>query len=331
MKKTFIIAEAGVNHNGNIDLAFKMVDAAKKSGVDAIKFQTWKTELLMTKTAKLAEYQKKGNKVSQYDLVKELELSYDNFIQLKKYCDETGIIFLSTPDEIESAEFLRNLQDVFKIGSGEITNLPFLRKIGSFKKEIILSSGISTLKEIENALDVLIRSGTDQSQITVLHCNTEYPTPCRDVNLLAMLSIRDELKVRVGYSDHTLGIEIPIAAVSLGADIIEKHFTLDRNMIGPDHQASLIPDELEAMVIAIRNVETALGEGIKSPSPSERKNKTVIRKSIVAKKNIRKGEVFSDSNLTTKRPGDGITPMKWDSILGQTAVKDFRVDEKIVI
>ena len=328
-----IIAEAGVNHNGSYDSAISLIDIAVNAGVDVVKFQTWKTELLMTKKARLAEYQKENQPgvKSQYELVKNLELSYPQFTRLKKYCDAKGIIFMSTANEFKSAKFLYGLQDIFKIGSGEITNLPFLRYIGAFQKQLILSTGMSTFGEIEAALNVLEVSGTDRNQITVLHCNTEYPTPIEDVNLQAMLAIRDAFGVSVGYSDHTLGIEVPIAAVALGATVIEKHFTLDRTLPGPDHRASLEPDELKAMVQAIRNVEKALGDGIKRPSLSEAKNKSIVRKSLVAATAIRTGGCFTEANLAVKRPGTGISPMRWDEVLGRTAIRDFVPDELIEI
>ena len=326
-----IIAEAGVNHNGSYDSAISLIDIAANAGADIVKFQTWKTELLMTKYTQLAQYQKENQQEvqSQYDLVKGLELSYSQFIRLKKYCDTKDIIFMSTADEDKSANFLYNLQDIFKIGSGEITNLPLLRYIGSFKKQLILSTGMATLVEIENALNVLEGSGTPRDQITVLHCNTEYPTPMEDVNLLAMISIRDAFGVKVGYSDHTLGIEVSVAAVALGATMIEKHFTLDRTLPGPDHAASLEPKMLKEMVTAIRNIEKAMGDGIKKPSPSETKNIPVVRKSIVAKQPIKKGEHFSENNITVKRPGTGISPMEWDKVLGKIADIEYQIDDLI--
>jgi len=326
-----IIAEAGVNHNGSYDSAISLIDIAVNAGADVVKFQTWKTELLMTKKAELAEYQKKNQPgaKSQYDLVKGLELSYPQFIRLKEYCDTKDIIFMSTADEDKSAKFLYDLQDIFKIGSGEITNLPLLQYIGSFKKQLILSTGMATLVEIENALNVLEASGTPRDQITVLHCNTEYPTPMEDVNLLAMISIRDAFGVKVGYSDHTLGIEVSVAAVALGATMIEKHFTLDRTLPGPDHAASLEPKMLKEMVTAIRNIEKAMGDGIKKPSPSETKNIPVVRKSIVAKQPIKKGEHFSENNITVKRPGTGISPMDWDKVLGKIADIEYQIDDLI--
>ena len=329
--QTFIIAEAGVNHNASFDMALKLIAVAVEAKVDAVKFQTWKTELLLTKEAGLAEYQKNGsNEIqNQYDLVKGLELSIDEFIELKKFCDSKNIIFFSTADETVSADNLYDLQDIFKIGSGEITNMPYLKHIGGFKKKVILSTGMSNLKEVEKAVDILESYGTPKKDITVLHCNTEYPTPMEDVNLKAMLTIRDNLGVSVGYSDHTLGIEIPVAAVALGATVIEKHFTLDRALPGPDHRASLEPNELKSMVKAIRNIEIAMGDGIKKAQPSEIKNITIARKSIVAKKRIFKGELFSVENLTTKRPGDGISPIHWDELIGSVAERDYKFDELI--
>jgi N,N'-diacetyllegionaminate synthase len=329
--RTFIIAEAGVNHNGSFDMALKLIEIAVEAKVDAVKFQTWKTELLLTKEADLAEYQKdtSHNFQNQYDLVKDLELSIDEFIELKKFCDSKHIIFFSTPDEIVSANNLIDLQDIFKIGSGEITNIPYLRHIGGFKKKVILSTGMSNLEEVEKAIDTLNSSGTPKPDITVLHCNTEYPTPMEDVNLKAMLTIRDKLGVTVGYSDHTLGIEIPIAAVAIGARVIEKHFTIDRTLKGPDHRASLEPNELKSMVKAIRNIEIAMGDGIKIAQPSEIKNIPIARKSIVAQKIISKGDLFSIDNLTTKRPGNGISAVHWDKLIGSVAKRDYKNDELI--
>jgi N,N'-diacetyllegionaminate synthase len=331
MGKTFIIAEAGVNHNGSYDTAIKLIDAAIEARADAVKFQTWKTELLMTKNSRLAEYQKKSplESQSQFDLAIGLELSYPQFTRLKKYCDKKDIIFLSTPDEFESAEFLYNLQDIFKIGSGEITNLPFLRYIGNFNKKIILSTGMAKMEEVKNAVDILISSGTKKENITVLHCTSEYPAPMGEINLNAMRIIADKLKIKVGYSDHSMGVEVPIAAVALGAIVIEKHFTLDRRMEGPDHKASLEPHELKAMVKSIRNIERALGDGIKRPSPSELKNISIVRKSIVATEIIEKGDIFTQNNLTVKRPAHGISPMKWDEVLGKAAIRKFNYDELI--
>jgi N,N'-diacetyllegionaminate synthase len=328
----FIIAEAGVNHNGDINLAKKLIDVASEAGVDAVKFQTWKTELLVTKEAVQAEYQTEntGIKESQFDMLKRLELSYDEFRELKKYCDDKNIMFLSTPDEFESANFLYDLQDIFKIGSGELNNLPYLRHIGSMNKKVILSTGMANLGEIEDALNVLTSSGTKRNNITVLHANTEYPTPMEDVNLKAMVSIGSAFEVDYGYSDHTLGIEVPISAVSLGASVIEKHFTLDKTMEGPDHKASLEPNELKSMVKAIRNIEKALGSGVKKPSKSESKNIDIARKYIIASRDIKKGEIFSEENLTVKRVGKkGTSPMRWNEIIGTNAQKNYSEDDLI--
>lgn len=329
--KVFIIAEAGVNHNGDINLAKKLIDKAAEAGVDAVKFQTWKTELLVTKEAKQAEYQISNTKKeeSQFDMLKRLELSYNEFSELKTYCDTKKILFLSTPDEIESANFLCSLQNIFKIGSGELTNKPFLKHIGSLKKQVILSTGMGNLKEIEDALKVLVDSGTNKEDITVLHANTQYPTPMEDVNLNAMLTIGKKLAVKIGYSDHTLGIEVPVAAVAMGATIIEKHFTLDKTMKGPDHKASLDPIELTEMVKAIRNIELALGSNIKTPSKSESGNLEIVRKSIVASSPIKKGELFTEQNLVAMRPGTGISPMKWDEVIGTKSLKDYKEGELI--
>jgi N,N'-diacetyllegionaminate synthase len=327
----FIIAEAGVNHNGDINLAKKLIDVAVEADADAVKFQTWKTELLVTKEAVQAQYQIQNTKIeeSQYNMLKKLELSYDDFEELKIYCDSKNIIFLSTPDETTSADFLVNLQDIFKIGSGELTNLPYLRHIGSLQKKVILSTGMADIGEIEDALDILIKAGTKKEDITVLHTNTMYPTPIEDVNLRAMVTIGKTFDLAYGYSDHTLGIDVPIGAVAMGASCIEKHFTLDKSMEGPDHKASLDPEELKTMVKAIRNIEIALGSGIKKPSKSEMLNKEIVRKSIVAKKAIKKGEIFSEDNLTIKRPSGGINPMRWDKIMGTIAHKDYKEDELI--
>ncbi len=332
MSKVFIIAEAGVNHNGSMELARKLCDAAKQSGADAVKFQTFKTERIIVRNAGLAEYQKRNLTQSrtQFEMLKELELSYADFKKIKDYCDKIAIEFISTPDEEESLDFLVSLGiGKIKVGSGEINNLPYLRKIGALQGKVIISTGMATLGEIEAALDVLIKEGTKKENIIVLHCNTEYPTPVKDVNLSAMLTIKDAFKVNVGYSDHTAGIEVPIAAAALGASVIEKHFTLDRTMPGPDHKASLEPDELKAMVRAIRNIEKAMGTGIKRASPSELKNKPIARKSIVAACHIKKGEVLTERNLTTKRPGTGISPMQWDEVIGKAAKRNFAMDELI--
>lgn len=334
IKKVKIIAEAGVNHNADFNRAIKMIEIAKECGADIIKFQTAVPELVMTKGATMADYQiaNTGKKESQIEMAKKLHLPLDAFKQLKEYCQKIEIEFLSTPFDFKSIDYLHALgMKTFKIPSGEITNLPYLRKIGSFKNEVILSTGMATLGEIEAAIDILIKAGTKKENITVLHCNTEYPTPFEDVNLLSMKTISKAFGVKVGYSDHTKGIEVPIAAVSLGAEIIEKHFTLDRNLPGPDHKASLDPKELKEMVLAIRNIEKALGNGIKKPSASETKNIVIARKSIVAKTKIKKGELFTEDNLTTKRPGNGLSPMLWDNIIGTTAKKDFYEDEQIVL
>ena len=331
-KRVFIIAEAGVNHNGSIELAKKLVDVAVDAGVDAVKFQTFKTESIVSEFAPKAEYQERttGSRESQFEMIKKLELSYYDFEELYSYRKEKGITFMSTPFDIDSARFLRELgMEIFKIPSGEITNYLLLREIGSYGKEVILSTGMADLGEIEDALDVLMEAGTPREKITVLHCNTEYPTPYEDVNLRAMLTIKEAFKVKVGYSDHTPGIEVPIAAVALGAEVIEKHFTLDKELPGPDHKASLEPDELKEMVRAIRNVEKALGTGIKKPSKSELKNLPVVRKSIVARKPIAKGETFTEENLTVKRPGTGISPMRWNEIIGKRASRNFKQDEVI--
>ena len=332
-KKTFIIAEAGVNHNGSLELAKKMIDAAVEAGADAVKFQTFKAEKVVSKHAQKAEYQKKTTAAdeSQLEMVKKLELDAAVHRKLIDYCKKENIRFLSTPFDLESIDLLNELGlDIFKIPSGEITNLPYLRKIGALKKEIILSTGMADLGEIEDALDVLTGAGTKLKDISVLHCNTEYPTPFEDVNLKAMLTIKAAFPgIQVGYSDHTEGIEVPIAAVAMGATIIEKHFTLDKNLPGPDHKASLEPDELTAMVRAIRNIEIALGNGIKKPSSSESKNMVIARKSIVAAQAIATGEKFTNNNLTAKRPGAGLSPMLWDKVIGQVAQKDYEKDELI--
>jgi len=328
----FIIAEAGVNHNGSLELAKKLVDVAVEAGADAVKFQTFKAKNLVSKEAKKAKYQVKntGNNESQYEMLKKLELGFDKFAELKEYCNEKGIMFLSTPFDFESIKFLNELGlEIFKIPSGEITNYPYLREIGKLKKRIILSTGMANLCEIEQAIDVIEKFGTKRKNITVLHANTEYPTPMEDVNLKAMLTIKEAFKVDVGYSDHTLGIEVPIAAVAMGAVVIEKHFTLDKNMEGPDHKASLEPDELKAMVKAIRNIEIALGNGIKKPSKSESKNIEIARKVIVAKRDIKKGEKFSEENLTVKRAGKGINPMRWEEIIGRESNKNYTREERI--
>ena len=332
MSHTIIIAEAGVNHNGSLKMAKQLVDVAKNAGADYVKFQTGVPEKVISVFAEQAEYQKvnTGIRESQLDMVRKIMLSFADFVALKEYCDRIGIKFLSTPFDFDAIDFLASLQmDYMKIPSGEITNLPYLRKIARLKIPVILSTGMSDMKEIEMALDVLVKNGMQQDNITLLHCNTEYPTPYEDVNLRAMLTLRDTFGVRIGYSDHTQGIEVPIAAVAMGAEIIEKHFTLDRALPGPDHKASLEPNELKAMVISIRNIEQALGSGIKTISVSERKNMAIARKSIVAAKTIKAGEIYTEENLTVKRPGNGISPMMWDSVLGQKARRDFQEDELI--
>ena len=332
MKPTFIIAEAGVNHNGSMELAHQLIDAAADAGADAVKFQTFKADNLVTQNAEKAKYQKArpSGEESQYDMIKRYEISLNDHLDLISYCSSRGIEFLSSPFDLESIELLNNLGlSLFKIPSGEITNLPFLRKIGALKKDVIVSTGMSTLDEIRAALDVLISAGTERGKITVLQCNTEYPTPFEDVNLAAMDTIAQELNVAIGYSDHTPGIEVPVAAVARGATIIEKHFTLDRDMDGPDHQASLEPGELKQMVKSIRNIEVAIGHGKKQPSPSELKNVMVARKSIVAASHIKSGDVLSGNNLTVKRPGSGISPMRWDEIVGTVASRSYEKDDLI--
>lgn len=326
----FIIAEAGVNHNGSLKLAKKLIAIAASSGADAVKFQTFKAENLVTKKAQKAKYQTKStdNNESQFDMIKKLELDSEAHKQLINYSKKKKIMFMSTPFDHDSIELLNNLGlEVFKISSSDITNLPFLRHVGKLNKKIILSTGMSNISEIRDALQVLIKSGTKKKNITVLHANTDYPTPMKDVNLKAMLAIGKKFNMAYGYSDHTLGIEVDIAAVAMGASCIEKHFTINSNMDGPDHKASLEPDQLKAMVKAIRNIETALGSDIKKPSSGEMININVVRKSIVAKIDIKKGEIFSKNNLAVKRPGNGISPMKWDKIIGTKATKDYRKDE----
>ena len=335
MKHVLIIAEAGVNHNGSLDIAKQLIDKAVEAGVDIIKFQTFKSEKLVSKSAKQAEYQQRniGKKdESQLAMLKKLELSPSAHKELMDYCREKGIRFFSTAFDMDSIEYLHSLNlGLWKIPSGEITNYPYLRKIAQYHEPIILSTGMCELSDIEATLKVLVGFGVKKEQITILHCNTEYPTPYSDVNLRAMLEIRDRFGVQVGYSDHTQGIEVPIAAVALGASVIEKHFTLDKNMEGPDHKASLEPDELRAMVCAIRNVEQTLGSGHKTISESEHKNIEIARKSIVAACPIKKGELFTEENLTVKRPGNGISPMRWSEVIGKTAAKDFEEEEMIVL
>ena len=332
MNKVFIIAEAGVNHNGSIELAKKLIDVASESGADAVKFQTFKAEKLVSKNAQKADYQKQTtNKTeSQFDMIKKLELDLDTHKELIAYCKTKNIMFLSTPFDHDSIELLNNLGlEIFKIPSGEITNLPYLRYIGKLNKKVILSTGMADIGEIEDALDILISAGTKKENIIVLHANTMYPTPMEDVNLKAMVTIGNTFDIGFGYSDHTLGIEVDIAAVAMGACCIEKHFTLDCTMEGPDHNASLEPDELKAMVKAIRNIELALGSSVKKPSKSEIPNMQIARKSIVAKIDIKKGDKLSEENITIKRPGSGINPMRWDEVVGTIAAKDYKEDELI--
>jgi len=328
----FIIAEAGVNHNGSIELAKKLINVASEAGVDAVKFQTFKAENLVSKSAQKADYQKEttDQKESQFDMIKRLELDVDTHKELIKYCKEKNIMFLSTPFDHDSIDMLNTLGlEIFKIPSGEITNLPYLRHIGSINKEVILSTGMADMGEIEDALDILTEAGTKKENITVLHANTMYPTPMDDVNLKAMVTIGNTFDIAYGYSDHTLGIEVDIAAVAMGASVIEKHFTLDKTMQGPDHKASLEPDELIAMVKCIRNIELALGSSVKKPSPSEQPNIAIARKSIVAACNIVQGELLTENNLSIKRPANGINPMRWDEIVGTEARRDYKSDELI--
>ncbi len=332
MDKILIIAEAGVNHNGDIDTAYRLVDEAVKAGADIVKFQTGVPEKIISKYAEKAEYQKvtTGNTESQLDMVKKLMLPFDDFRLLKSYCEKKGIAFLSTPFDLLSIDFLNELGcDIWKIPSGEITNYPYLVKIAKTGKDILLSTGMSTIEEVREAYELLKNNGS--GRITLLHCTTEYPAPVDEVNLRAIQTLSLEFGCDAGYSDHTEGIEIPIAAAALGAKVIEKHFTLDKNMEGPDHKASLEPDELAAMVTGIRKVEKALGDGIKKPSPSEEKNRAIARKSIVASENIKAGEMFTEDNLTVKRPGNGISPMKWNEVIGTRAIRDFGEDELIEI
>ena len=331
--RTIIIAEAGVNHNGSVDLAKKLVDAAAEAGADYVKFQTFKAEKIVSKDAVKAAYQIKTTgkeNDSQLDMVRKLELNDKAHHTLIDHCKTRNIRFLSTPFDLESIEFLDKLGlKLFKIPSGEVTNYPHLQKIGGLGKDVVLSTGMANLAEVEEAVDVLIDAGTPRERITVLHCNSEYPTPIEDVNLKAMLTIAAALAVKVGYSDHTLGIEVPIAAVALGARIIEKHFTLDRNMEGPDHQSSLEPDELKKMVNAIRNIEKAMGDGVKEPSPSEQKNLSVVRRSIHLSRNLSAGHVLVKDDLIMKRPGDGIPPKQIERIVGKRVKRDLEEDHKL--
>ncbi len=336
--KVYIIAEAGVNHNGSLARAKELIDAARQAGADAIKFQTWKTENVITRSAPKTAYQHEQAGIDTdpidtdlFTMLKRLELSYADFTMLKEYCDTCGIAFLSTADEYESVAFLNTLQNFFKIGSAELTDWPFLRKIAAFGKPVLLSTGMSYLAEISAALQVLSESGLPKNRVVVLHANTEYPTPFADANLLAIRTIAAELGVRTGYSDHTPGIEAALAAVALGACVLEKHFTLDRGLPGPDHKASIEPAEFRKMVEGIRKIELALGTGIKAPSPSEKKNMPFIRKSIVAQKPIRLGETFSEENITVKRPGLGVSPIHWDRVIGQVADRNYEKDDFICL
>ena len=329
MEKTLIIAEIGVNHNGSVELAKQMIEVAKDCGADIVKFQTFNVDAITSRYAEMARYQKEnlGEEKSQKEMLSSLSLSHSEFCELAEYCRKIGIRFLSTPFDIESVKFLDDLQDMWKIPSGEITNYPYLVEIARTKKKIILSTGMSTIEEIDEALKVLRENGS--SDIVILHCTTDYPAPVEGVNLNAMLTLKNRFGYPVGYSDHTRGIEVSVAAVAMGATVIEKHFTLDKTMNGPDHKASLEPDELKKLISAIRNVEKAKGTGEKKPTESEIKNRSVVRKSIVASRPIMKGEVFSTGNLTTKRPGTGISPMKWNEIIGTKADRDYKEDELI--
>ena len=330
MERVCIIAEAGVNHNGDFNLAKKMVDVAKAAGVDYIKFQTFVPKKLVSRFAEKADYQKETTEAneSQLQMLKKLTLTNENFIEIKRYCDEKNIGFLSTPFDLESIDFLEQFDmDFWKVPSGEITNLPYLEAIAKTKRKVIMSTGMCNIKEIEEAISILEKY--DIPEIVLLHCNTQYPTPYKHVNLRAINTIKTLLGKTVGYSDHTQGIEILIAAVAMGATVIEKHFTLDKTMEGPDHIASLDPQELKSMVYSIRNVECAIGNGVKAPSPSEMTNKSVARKSIVASREIKRGEILTEENITTKRPGNGISPMKWYEVIGTIATRDFKEDELI--
>ena len=334
MSNVFVIAEAGVNHNGSIEIAKKLIDVAVEAGADAVKFQTFNVDNLVIRSAKKASYQKKNtdSSESQFQMLKKLELNKSAHKAIISYCKKKKIMFLSTPFDHKSIELLNSLKmSIFKIPSGEITNLPHLRHIGQLGKDVILSTGMSTLKEIKNALSVLTGSGTPLEKITVLHATTEYPCPLDEVNLSAMKTISETFSVRVGYSDHTQGIEVSIAAVAMGATVIEKHFTIDREMEGPDHKASLEPEELKLMVQSIRNIELAYGNGDKKPTKSEINNKTHARKSIVAKRDIKKGQAFTVENISAKRPGNGISPMRWDEVLGRKAERNFSKDEPIAL
>lgn len=332
MGKIFIIAEAGVNHNGNSENAKELVRIAAEAGADAVKFQVFEPEKLLTRSAPKAAYQKAAacKDETQMDMLRKLTLSHQDFIELKAYCDKKGIMFLATPFDSESIDFLESVNmPVYKIPSGEITDLPFLIKIAGLKKPVIMSTGMCGMNDIKSAVNALISNGV--KNLTLLHCNTQYPTPFSDVNLKAMITMKNEFHLKVGYSDHTLGTEVPIAAAALGADAIEKHFTIDRGMEGPDHKASLEPRELKEMITSIRHIEKALGDGRKRVTESERGNIEIVRKSIVAKKAIHSGEIFTEENITAKRPGNGISPMKWFDVLGRRAKRDFTRDELIEI
>ena len=332
MSRTLIIAEAGVNHNGSIEMAKRLIEKAAEAGVDYVKFQTFKSEKLVSRHATKAEYQKANTdgEDSQLKMLQQLELSHSDHLQLIEHCNHCGVKFLSTAFDLDSIDFLSSLNlDLWKIPSGEITNLPYLRRIAQKGGQVIMSTGMCTIEDIEMAVNVLISNGTPRENITLLHCNTEYPTPWGDVNLRAMHDIAQRLNLPVGYSDHTQGIEVPIAAVALGATVIEKHFTLDNNLPGPDHKASLEPHALKAMVEAIRHIELSLGNGVKEISESERKNIVIARKSIVAATHISAGDIFTEENLTVKRPGGGISPMRWDEIIGTVATRNYLPDEMI--
>lgn len=329
-KHVFIIAEAGVNHNGKLDLAYRLVDAAKEAGADCVKFQTYITENDTAEFCEKAEYQKTEAKESQYEMLKKLELSFVQFEQLRDYCERKGILFLSTPFDIDSLHFLQKIDiPIWKVASSEVENFQLLREMARTHKDIILSTGMCDMQEIRSAISVLHKFGA--GKIYLLHCNTQYPTPMVDVNLMAMKTLSEEFQCEVGYSDHTCGIEVPIAAVAMGAQIIEKHFTLDKRMTGPDHAASLNPEELKKMVCAIRNIEQAMGNGEKIPSNSEKGNRIAVRKSIVARCDIKKGTYFTEDNIIAKRPGGGLNPMLWESVIGKIASRDFKRDEMIVL
>jgi N,N'-diacetyllegionaminate synthase len=332
MRKTIIIAEAGVNHNGDLETAKRLIEVASKAGADYIKFQTFSAEELVAKSARRVDYQIKNSNIdeSQFQMIQRLELKREHHQLLIDYANHCGIKFLSTAFDIKSLEFLDSLGvDLFKIPSGEITNYPYLKAVASYKKKIILSTGMSTLADVDNAMAVLLKFGSRREDITILHCTTEYPAPIEEVNLSAINTLKLSFGVDVGYSDHTLGIVVPISAVSLGASIIEKHFTLDRNMDGPDHKASLEPEELISMINSIRLVEKALGDGIKSVTKSELKNINLVRKSLIANTNIKKGDIFTSQNISVKRSGPGISPMRYDEVIGRIAPRDFVIDEAI--